>query len=56
MRLLVVTLAAVAGACTTGNVSSATPLEDVHVVKMPKGTHGYRGMDGGGCTGTSDVG
>jgi sialidase-1 len=29
-----------------GSLSNAASLEDVHVVKMPKGTHGYRGMNG----------
>ena len=46
MRFFVVTLAVAAWAGTVGNVSGATPFEDVHVVKMPKGTHGYRGMNG----------
>ena len=39
-------LLAAALACIAGHVSAATPFEDVHVVKMPKGTHGYRGMNG----------
>lgn len=46
MRFLIRTLAAVVLASTATNVSAATPVEDVHVVKMPKGTHGYRGMNG----------
>jgi len=46
MRLSVVIFAVAVLACTAADVSAAAPLEDVHVVKMPKGTHGYRGMNG----------
>ena len=46
MPFRILTLAVAVLFCTAVNALAEPLFEDVHAVKMPKGTHGYRGMNG----------